>query len=93
MNVIVVSESRLSGNHERWTGSAAKYPTQPLLVQQMEPLGGSAITAALWGADMTCCGPGNNFNARRGADNFDDESFACVQTKLSALVYVTVNVI
>ena len=91
-------------NEPEWTEEASdkELPTQPLpRATQMEllaPAGGPApFTAALaGGADAIYCGLGNNFNARRGADNFDDESFAraCRQAHLAgARVYVTVNVV
>ena len=43
----------------------------------LAPAGGpAAFRAALAaGADAIYCGLGNDFNARRGAANFDDESF------------------
>ena len=63
----------------------------------LAPAGGPApFNAALAsGADAIYCGLGNDFNARRGADNFDDESFgaACRRAHLAGTrVYVTVNV-
>ena len=63
----------------------------------LAPAGGPApFNAALaGGADAIYCGLGNDFNARRGADNFDDESFeaACRRAHLAGTrVYVTVNV-
>ncbi|WP_239471038.1 U32 family peptidase [Olsenella uli] len=63
----------------------------------LAPAGGPApFNAALAaGADAIYCGLGNDFNARRGADNFDDASFsaACRRAHLAgARVYVTVNV-
>lgn len=48
------------------------------------------------GADAVYCGFGHRFNARRGATNFDDESFAeaCRVAHLAGTrVYVTVNVV
>ena len=91
-------------NEPEWTEETfdKELPSQPLsCATQMEllaPAGGPApFTAALaGGADAIYCGLGNNFNARRGADNFDDESFvrACRQAHLvGARVYVTVNVV
>ena len=91
-------------NEAEWTEEAfdKELSTQPLpRATQMEllaPAGGPApFTAALaGGADAIYCGLGNSFNARRGADNFDDESFAraCRQAHLAgARVYVTVNVV
>lgn len=47
------------------------------------------------GADAIYCGLGNDFNARRNARNFDDDSFveACRAAHLAgARVYVTVNI-
>lgn len=63
----------------------------------LAPAGGPApFNAALAaGADAIYCGLGNDFNARRGAENFDDESFAaaCRRAHLAgARVYVTFNV-
>ncbi len=63
----------------------------------LAPAGGpEPFNAALAaGADAIYCGLGNDFNARRGAKNFDDESFAsaCRRAHLAgARVYVTVNV-
>nr|WP_239471453.1 U32 family peptidase [Olsenella profusa] len=63
----------------------------------LAPAGGpDPFNAALAaGADAIYCGLGNDFNARRGARNFDDESFqaACRRAHLAgARVYVTVNV-
>ena len=63
----------------------------------LAPAGGpEQFNAALAaGADAIYCGLGNDFNARRGARNFDDASFsaACRRAHLAgARVYVTVNV-
>lgn len=63
----------------------------------LAPAGGpAAFNAALAaGADAIYCGLGSDFNARRGAGNFDDEGFAaaCRRAHLAAArVYVTVNV-
>ena len=63
----------------------------------LAPAGGpEPFNAALAaGADAIYCGLGNDFNARRGAKNFDDGSFsaACRRAHLvGARVYVTVNV-
>lgn len=63
----------------------------------LAPAGGpEPFNAALAaGADAIYCGLGNSFNARRGARNFDDESFsaACRRAHLvGTRVYVTVNV-
>ncbi len=63
----------------------------------LAPAGGpDPFNAALAaGADAIYCGLGNDFNARRGARNFDDETFAaaCRRAHLAgARVYVTVNV-
>ena len=91
-------------NEPEWTEEASdlEFSSQPLpRATQMEllaPAGGPAPFAAALagGADAIYCGLGNNFNARRGADNFDDESFAraCRQAHLAgARVYVTVNVV
>ena len=63
----------------------------------LAPAGGpEPFNAALAaGADAIYCGVGNDFNARRGAKNYDDESFAaaCRRAHVAgARVYVTVNV-
>ena len=63
----------------------------------LAPAGGpEPFNAALAaGADAIYCGLGNDFNARRGARNFDDETFAaaCRRAHLAGTrVYVTVNV-
>lgn len=63
----------------------------------LAPAGGpEPFNAALAaGADAIYCGLGNDFNARRGAKNFDDETFsaACRRAHVAgARVYVTVNV-
>lgn len=91
-------------NEPEWTEEASdlEFSSQPLpratQVELLAPAGGPAPFAAALagGADAIYCGLGNNFNARRGADNFDDESFAraCRQAHLAgARVYVTVNVV
>ena len=57
--------------------------------------GGPSTPRSPRGADAIYCGLGNDFNARRGAHNFDDESFAaaCRRAHLAGTrVYVTVNV-
>jgi len=64
----------------------------------LAPAGGpEAFDAALaGGADAIFCGFGNDFNARRSAENFTDESFAaaCRKAHLAGTrVYVTVNVV
>ena len=63
----------------------------------LAPAGGpEPFDAALAaGADAIYCGLGNDFNARRGARNFTDETFAeaCRRAHLAGVrVYVTVNV-
>lgn len=63
----------------------------------LAPAGGpEPFNAALAaGADAIYCGLGSSFNARRGARNFDDESFAaaCRAAHLAGTrVYVTMNV-
>ncbi len=68
------------------------------VIELLAPAGGpEPFNAALAaGADAIYCGLGNNFNARRSAKNFDDESFgdACRRAHLAgARVYVTVNVV
>ena len=64
----------------------------------LAPAGGpDPFNAALAaGADAIYCGLGTDFNARRGARNFDDETFAaaCRAAHLAgARVYVTENVV
>lgn len=66
-------------------------------IELLAPAGGpEAFAAALAaGANAIYCGLGNNFNARRGAHNFTDETFgeACRRAHLAgARVYVTVNI-
>ena len=67
------------------------------VIELLAPAGGpEPFNAALAaGADAIYCGLGSSFNARRGADNFDDESFAaaCRAAHLAGTrVYVTINV-
>ena len=67
-------------------------------LELLAPAGGPEPFAAALaaGADAIYCGFGNDFNARRNADNFDDESFeaACRAAHLVGVkVYVTVNVV
>ena len=64
----------------------------------LAPAGGPEpfYAALAAGADAVYCGLGNDFNARRGAHNFDDDSFreACRVAHLAgARVYVTQNVV
>ena len=64
----------------------------------LAPAGGpEPFNAALaGGADAIYCGLGNDFNARRGAHNFTDQTFAeaCRKAHLAgARVYVTENVV
>ena len=64
----------------------------------LAPAGGpEPFNAALaGGADAIYCGLGNDFNARRGAHNFTDQTFAeaCRRAHLAgARVYVTENVV
>ena len=64
----------------------------------LAPAGGPEpfYAALAAGADAIYCGLGNDFNARRGAHNFDDDSFreACRVAHLAgARVYVTQNVV
>lgn len=71
---------------------------QDLVCELLAPAGGpAAFRAALaGGADAVYCGLGNDFNARRGADNFDDASFqkACQEAHVAgARVFVTMNVL
>jgi putative protease len=72
--------------------------TQAKVPELLAPAGGpDAFYAALAaGADAIYCGLGNEFNARRGARNFDDESFqaACRAAHLVGVrVYVTENIV
>lgn len=76
---------------------AANTSAQIRLPELLAPAGGpEPFNAALAaGADAIYCGLGNDLNARRGAHNFDDDSFraACRRAHLAgARVYVTVNV-
>ncbi len=67
----------------------------------LELLAPAGTKDAFWaalagGADAVYCGLGNDFNARRGADNFDDETFAtCCRAAhvAGARVFVTFNVV
>ena len=74
-------------------------PPLPALVPELlAPAGGPAAfrAAVAGGADAIYCGLGNDFNARRGADNFDDTSFleACRLAHVAgAKVFVTMNVL
>ena len=66
-------------------------------IELLAPAGGpEAFNAALAaGANAIYCGLGNNFNARRSAHNFTEETFgeACRRAHLAgARVYVTVNI-
>ena len=67
------------------------------VIELLAPAGGpEPFNAALAaGADAIYCGLGNDFNARRSAKNFTEETFAeaCRRAHLTgARVYVTVNV-
>lgn len=67
-------------------------------IELLAPAGGpEQFHAALAaGADAIYCGVGNDFNARRSADNFDYNNFeACVREAhlAGARVYVTLNVL
>ena len=67
------------------------------VIELLAPAGGpEPFNAALAaGADAIYCGLGNDFNARRSAKNFTEETFAeaCRRAHLAgARVYVTVNV-
>lgn len=67
-------------------------------IELLAPAGGpDQFRAALAaGADAIYCGVGNNFNARRGADNFDLNTFeeACREAHIAGVrVYVTLNVL
>lgn len=75
-------------------GSDATGRTLELLAPAGGPEPFRAALAA--GADAIYCGLGNDFNARRGARNFDPDSFreACREAHLAgARVYVTTNVV
>ena len=70
----------------------------PRIPELLAPAGGPAeFNAALAaGADAIYCGYGQTFNARRGAQSFDVQTFgeACRRAHLvGARVYVTVNVV
>ncbi len=70
----------------------------PHVPELLAPAGGPAeFNAALAaGADAIYCGYGQTFNARRGAQSFDAQTFgeACRRAHLAgARVYVTVNVV
>ena len=70
----------------------------PRVPELLAPAGGPAeFKAALAaGADAIYCGYGRSFNARRGAQSFDAQTFgeACRRAHLAgARVYVTVNVV
>lgn len=67
-------------------------------IELLAPAGGpDAFAAALaGGADAIYCGLGSSLNARRSAQNFDDEGFeeACRLAHLAGVrVYVTINVV
>ncbi len=67
-------------------------------LELLAPAGGPEPFAAALaaGADAIYCGFGNDFNARRNADNFNEETFAaaCRAAHLAGVrVYVTVNVV
>ncbi|WP_028264006.1 U32 family peptidase [Atopobium fossor] len=69
-----------------------------MMPELLAPAGSlEAFRAALAaGADAIYCGLGNDFNARRGAANFDDASFAaaCDEAHIAgARVYVTINIV
>lgn len=73
-------------------------PMMPRIPELLAPAGGpSEFNAALAaGADAIYCGYGQTFNARRGAQSFDAQTFgeACMRAHLvGARVYVTVNVV
>ncbi len=67
----------------------------------LELLAPAGSSAAFWaalagGADAIYCALGSDFNARRGADNFDVESFraACRAAHLAGVrVYATMNIV
>ncbi len=87
----------MSGTVPRRTARRATFLEEHGVPELLAPAGGpEPFNAALAaGADAIYCGLGNDFNARRGARNFDDESFAaaCRRAHLAgARVYVTVNV-
>lgn len=82
-------------DHHEHARAPRKLRTVPEL---LAPAGGpEAFDAALAaGADAIYCGFGNDFNARRSAQNFTDESFAASCRKahlVGSRVYVTVNVV
>ena len=69
--------------------------------RSLELLAPAGTRDAFWaalagGADAVYCGLGNDFNARRGADNLDDDAFAlCCRAAhvAGARVFVTFNVV
>jgi collagenase-like PrtC family protease len=72
---------------------ALQKPLYELSAELYKQNQGAAQGAA--GANAIYCGLGNNFNARRGAHNFTEETFgeACRRAHLAgARVYVTVNI-
>ena len=72
----------------------SKHAVPELLAPAGGPEPFNAALAA--GADAVYCGLGNDFNARRGAHNFTDETFreACRRAHLAGTrVYVTQNVV
>lgn len=67
-------------------------------MELLAPAGNAAAfrAALAAGADAIYCGLGSDFNARRGADNFDDETFRTLAREAhlaGSRVYVTVNVV
>ena len=69
-----------------------------MTMELLAPAGGEEpFRAALAaGADAIYCGVGNDFNARRGANNFTYDAFerACRAAHLAGTrVYVTINVV
>lgn len=91
----MVNPNRSGGKEEmaRRTTFLEEHGVPELLAPAGGPEPFNAALAA--GADAIYCGLDNGFNARRGAKNFDDESFsaACRRAHLvGARVYVTVNV-
>ena len=87
----------MSDTVSRRTARRATFLEEHGVPELLAPAGGpEPFNAALAaGADAIYCGLGNDFNARRGARNFDDETFsaACRRAHLAGTrVYVTVNV-
>ncbi|MBQ9058338.1 MAG: U32 family peptidase [Atopobiaceae bacterium] len=94
---VAVAESQAVARHDSHAELQLEAGHRPK-IELLAPAGGpDQFRAALSaGADAIYCGFGNSFNARRSADNFDDESFeeACRLAHLAgARVFVTLNIV